>query len=108
MTVLAVLLVTPALAAAQSSDTATIRNMVDQWISYQWISYWNASDVEGITSLYVDDAVGMGPELDNVGREAMRQGFQSGFQLYSGTQSATVDEVQVDGALAFTRGTWRV
>lgn len=103
MTVLAVLLVTPALAAAQSSDTATIRNMVDQWISY-----WNASDVEGITSLYVDDAVGMGPELDNVGREAMRQGFQSGFQLYSGTQSATVDEVQVDGALAFTRGTWRV
>ena len=53
MTVLAVLLVTPALAAAQSSDTATIRNMVDQWISY-----WNASDVEGITSLYVDDAVG--------------------------------------------------
>ena len=91
-------------AATLEADATTIGSMVDQWIVY-----WNASDAEGLSSLYVDDAIGMGPGgPNNVGRDAMRLSFAEGFEQFVGTQSATVDEVQVEGALAFVWGSWRI
>ena len=86
------------------ADATTIRGMVDQWIVY-----WNARDAEGLSSLYVADAIGMHPGgPNNVGRDEMQRSFAEGFEHSLGTQSATVDEVQVEGDLAFVWGQWRV
>ena len=86
------------------ADAATIRGMLDRWVRH-----WNARDPDGIASLYTVDAVGLYPDASNdVGRDAIRAGWGEELAQADGTQSATVDEVRVEGDLAFAWGSWTV
>ena len=74
----------------------------------QWLNAFNAGDASALSSLYADDAVGMGPEgPHNFGRDAMREVFVGLFEESSHTETATVEEVEVLGDMAFVWGTWR-
>ena len=85
------------------ADAQVMRDMVAQWIAD-----FNAADAAGLASHYMEDAVGIssgGPDVE--GREAIRQDEESYFEEFTAVQSATADEVQVFGDVAFIRGTWR-
>ena len=85
------------------ADAQVLRGMVDQWLDA-----FNAGDAARLSSLYMDDAVGMPPDgPDNVGREAMRRDFDEMFEQFTYSETAPVEEVQVFGDVAFIRGTWR-
>ena len=87
-----------------NADAQTLRELTTQAIAA-----FNAADAAAGSSRYTDDAVRMqpdGPSLES--REAIQRAGEEYFQQFTATQTATVDEVQVFGDVAFSRGTYRV
>ena len=106
-TVSAALLILAACTPASEPDTSEADAQVLRDMVAQWITDFNAADAVGLGSHYMEDAVGItadGPDFE--GRESMQQENESYFEQFTATQSATVDEVQVFGDVAFIRGTW--
>lgn len=87
-----------------AADMETIREH-----TAQAVAAFNAEDAATAVAHWADDAVRMPPtELDLVGRAAMQRSNEELFAELSATQTASVDEVQVFGDVAFSRGTWRM
>ncbi|MFX0197844.1 MAG: YybH family protein [Candidatus Hodarchaeota archaeon] len=64
------------------------------------------NDVEGVMSLYADDAILMPPnQAAIVGKEAMRSWQETVFETHSFEFKIDSKEIVVDGDLAFSRGT---
>lgn len=85
-----------------AADEAAIRAHTDQFLSA-----WNAADVAGFDGMYTDDAVLLQPDGPvTVGREAILQAFTDYFNEFDAEQAAVVDEVEVSGDIAYSRGTW--
>ena len=102
------LLVLAACTPAPESDTSDVDAQVLRGMVDQWLDAFNAGDAGSLSSLYMDDAVGIGPDQpNNVGREAMQRGFDENFEQFTHSETAPVEEVQVFGDVAFIRGTWR-
>ena len=86
------------------ADVQALRDMTPQVIVD-----FNAADVASLSSRYMDDAVTMSPDGPSLeGREAIQRADEEYFEQFTATQTATVDEVQVFGDVAFSRGTWRI
>ena len=103
------LLVVAACTTASQPDTneADIQTLRD--MTTQAIAAFNAADATAGSSRFTDDVVRMqpdGPSLE--GREAIQRADEEYFEQFTATQTATTDEVQVFGDVAFTRGTWRL
>ena len=74
-----------------------------------FLTAWNAADVATMAGMYADDAIELVPDgPPNVGRDAILKGAADYFAQFTATQTATVDEVNLHGDLAVTRGTWTV
>ena len=86
------------------ADAATIRGQTESFLAA-----WNAGDAATLGQLYAEDIVEMqpdGPALE--GRAAIVQSFTDFLTEFTATQTAEVDEVDVQGDLAFSRGRWQV
>ena len=104
----ATLLALASCAPASRPDTSEADAQIMRGMAAEWIDYFNATNAEGLSSLYMDDMVNVGPDgPDVVGREALRARFAEEFEEFASTQSATVAEVEVVGDIAYTRGEWR-
>jgi ketosteroid isomerase-like protein len=89
---------------ASTADPAILRTQVDEFVSM-----WNAGDVDGLGSMIAEDAVLMqptGPALK--GREAILAQLAQNYDISLFQQSATVDEVVMLGDQAYARGTWEL
>ena len=85
-----------------AADPATIRTHVDQFVSM-----WNAGDLDGLGPMIAEDAVLLqpaGPVLE--GRESILANMSQSYDIALLQQSATVDEVVLLGDHAYARGTW--
>ena len=103
------LLVLAACTPASEPDTTEADVQALSEMTTQAIADFNAADAASASARFTDDAVRMpqdGPNLE--GREALQRAGEEYFEQFSATQTATVDEVQVFGDVAFSRGTWRV
>ena len=101
------LLVLAACTPASEPDTSAADIQTLTEMTAQAIAAFNRGDAVGGTAAYVDDAVRMqpdGPSLE--GREALQRSAEEYFSEFTATQAAIVEEVQVFGDVAFTRGTW--
>ena len=73
----------------------------------EWDAAMNTGDTEKLVSFFTDDGVRIpanGPAL--IGKEAIRDSFQRGFDQYSVEQKNVVDDIKISGELGFFRGTW--
>ena len=69
----------------------------------------NAGDLDGLMSCFTEDAVRMPPNMPAlVGKEAIRDMFQSRFEQYTTEVHNTAEEVIVCGDWVFVRGTHTV
>ncbi len=86
-----------------AADTAAIRTVVDQWVSN-----WNAGNFAAMGPMLAEDSILIQPVgLVISGRDAV---LESVSKAYDGTmlqQTATVDEVIVNGDQAYSRGAWQ-
>ena len=86
------------------ADIAAIRANLDPILAA-----WNAGDSATGSSFFTEDAVQMPPDGPNSeGRQAIQQAEQDFHDQYTAHQAATMDDVGVDGDLAFALGTWSV
>ena len=86
------------------ADAATIRGQTESFLAA-----FNAGDAAALGPSYAEDAVEMqpdGPAME--GRAAIVQGFTDFFTEFTASQTAEVDEVDVQGDLALSRGRWHV
>lgn len=91
-------------AGTVAADPATVGTHVDQFVSM-----WNAGDLDGLGSMIAEDAVLMqpaGPVLE--GREPILANMAQGYNITLLQQSAAVDEVIMLGDKAYARGTWNL
>ena len=87
------------------ADIEAIKNVIEEYDVAV-----NAGDVDGLVSLYADDAVRMPPNNPaSVGKEAIHDWFQAVFEQYYATElDQTCEEVLVCGDWAFVWGTYTV
>lgn len=96
-------------APAPPPDTSAAAAAALQANSEAFLNAWNAADVATLGDMLAEDAIEMppdGPVLD--GRAAIMQATTDYFSQFTATQTATTDEVNVQGDLAISRGTWTV
>ena len=87
-----------------SVDPAEFQAQVDDFVTA-----WNAGDLETLTSGIAEDAVLLepdGPPL--VGRAAIAADIAENYDYELFQQTGTVDEVLMIGDAAFARGAWRL
>ena len=77
-------------------------------VPQEWDAACNAGDVDGLMSLYTNDAIRLPPNSPALkGKDAIRDDFNSYFDQNTGIESGgTVDEVIVCSDLAVIRGTY--
>ena len=75
-------------------------------IEEDWGIANNSGDIDKLVSFFTDNAVNIPPnEPALIGKEAIRDWFQQFSDKFTMEQEGTVEDVQVSGDLAFTRGT---
>ena len=85
-------------------DVAAIKSSLEEFDAAL-----NASNLDGLMSCFIEDAVRMPPNTPAlVGKEAIRNMFQSRFEHYTTEVHNTAEEVKVCGDWAFVRGTHTV
>ena len=68
---------------------------------------YNNKDLDALVACYTDDAVRMSADEPVwIGMNAIRTGFQKGFEMYDEQAKDIVEDVRVFGDLACLRGTW--
>jgi len=86
------------------ADVAAINSLLEEFDEAL-----NASDLDGLMSCFTEDAVRMPPNTPAlVGKEAIRNMFQSSFEHYTTEVHNTSEEVIVCGDWAFVWGTHTV
>jgi uncharacterized protein (TIGR02246 family) len=82
------------------ADTTALKKIEEEW-SAASIS----GDIDKLVSFFTDNAVHIPPnEPARIGKEAIRSWFQQLHDLFTMEQEGTLEDVQVSGDLAFTRG----
>jgi uncharacterized protein (TIGR02246 family) len=90
-------------APSTEADVQAIKAAVEEWDVA-----WNSQDLDGLLSLYAEDAVRMPPnEPAEVGKETIRVSLQRSFDEMTSEGHSVVVDVRVDGDLAYVRGTWK-
>ena len=90
--------------ATTEADEAAIENLRSDFVTA-----YNAEDVDGLLSLFTADAVRMPPDEPAVsGTEELRTYFSRRFEQADADLSVTTQEVEVAGDWAFGRGTFGV
>ena len=86
------------------ADTAAIHAWVDQFLAA-----WNVGDVTTIGPTLAEDIILMQPVGPMVsGRDAVLETIAKQYDVTMIQQTATVDEVIVNGDHAYARGTWQL
>ena len=109
LTISTALLVLAACAPAAEPDTTAADMEALRDRTAEAIAAFNAEDVAGSVANWAEDAIRIpqnGPDL--VGRAALQRSVEESFAEFSSTQTAEVEEVQVFGDVAFSRGTWSI
>lgn len=76
-------------------------------VAESWDPLMNAGDLDGLVSLFTDDAIRLNEgEPATIGEEAIRTGFAATLDGASIDASNPVEEIQVSGNWAFARGTY--
>jgi uncharacterized protein (TIGR02246 family) len=89
--------------ASDSKEVEAIRRLADEAVAAL-----NRGDIEASLALQTSDAQVLAPSRPaEVGRGAIRASLESLFEQYSVCESRTLEEVEVCGHWAFTRGTYR-
>lgn len=74
-----------------------------------YVTAYNAEDVEKLLSLHTADAIRMSPEEPIlVGAEAIRTDFAAGFEALDGTVTISEEEAEVAGDWSYSRGVFSV
>lgn len=68
-----------------------------------YVSNWNAANIEGVLAVVADDAVQMGPDWVYVGKEALSAEWRDFLGQNSDTWEPTIDEIQAAGDLVFIK-----
>lgn len=90
--------------ATTDADMAAIENL-----RADFVTAYNAKDVDGLIRLFTADAVRMPPDEPAVsGTEELRTYFSRRFELGDADLSVTTQQTQVSGDWAFGRGTFAV
>ena len=90
--------------STEAADAEAIRALVERFNER-----CNVGDLDGLMSLYADDAVRMPPnEPSWVGQAAILAGFASGFEQYAYDDQVEnqIEEIQVSGDWGFARGSY--
>lgn len=75
----------------------------------KYVAAYNAEDVDGLVSLFTDDAIRMLPDEPAIsGAEELRADFGRRFEETDAEVSVATDEIEVAGDWAFTCGTFSV
>jgi uncharacterized protein (TIGR02246 family) len=89
--------------ASDSKEVEAIRRLADEAVAAL-----NRGDIEASLALQASDAQVLAPSRPaEVGQGAIRASLESLFERYSICESRTLEEVEVCGHWAFTRGTYR-
>lgn len=84
------------------ADISAINNILDQYASSI-----NAGDIDQWISLWAEDGIQMPPDNPAVvGKENIKAGLQSSFDLYKWEMTINGEEVRVAGIWAFARGNY--
>ena len=84
-------------------EVEAIRKLMDEAVAAL-----NRGDVEASLALQASDALVLAPQRPaEVGSRAIRASLESLFKQYSVRESRTLEEVEVHGNWAFTRGSYR-
>ena len=77
-------------------------------LTEEWVAAYNGGDLEGLVSLYTDDAIKVPPNMPTLeGKDAIRDDFNSFFEQNTAIENdGPSDEVIVCGDLAVVRGTY--
>jgi uncharacterized protein (TIGR02246 family) len=71
-----------------------------------WDKAWNAGNAEELASLYIADAIAMGPNMSaSIGRDAIRASNANHFDQFRDENHSVVKDVRVSGNLAVAWGT---
>jgi uncharacterized protein (TIGR02246 family) len=93
----------PPTMAGDLKDVEAIRRLTDEAVGAL-----NRGDIEASLALQASDAVVLAPlRPAEVGRMAIRASLERLFERYSVCESRHLEEVEVRGNWAFTRGTYR-
>ena len=83
------------------ADTTALKKIEEEWTAASI-----SGDIDKLVSFFTDNAVNIPPnEPALIGKEAIRSWFQQSSDQFTMEQEGTVEDVQVSGDLAFTRGT---
>ena len=87
----------------ETKEAEAIRRLTDEAVAAL-----NRGDVEAGVALHTSDALVLAPlRPAEIGASAIRASLESLFKQYSVCESRTLEEVQVHGNWAFTRGSYR-
>ena len=88
---------------SETKEAEAIRRLTDEAVAAL-----NRGDVEAGVALHASDAHVLAPlRPAEIGSAAIRASLESLFKQYSVCESRTLEEVQVHGNWAFTRGSYR-
>ena len=83
-------------------NLAAIRAIISDFMST-----YNAADVDAFSGLFTEDAIRMPPNAPAiVGRQRIRENMITTFATFDGEVTVNQEEVRFSGDFAITRGTW--